>query len=143
MAFKNILVPIDFTDDAQRVLQLAQQLAAETGAHLALLHVGIQTDAALGGAAGTVYHNLADRIEVEQRETLARIARERVPADQPCSQHIRHGEPAAEILACAEEGGHDLIVMGTHGRKGLARMLLGSVAEQVVRDSPIPVLLTR
>ncbi|MFT4978035.1 MAG: universal stress protein A [Myxococcota bacterium] len=143
MAFKNILVPVDFTDDARRVLAKAQELAAETGAHLALLHVGVSTDAVLSGAAGSVYHNLAERIESEQRETLSRMATELVPAEQPYSQHLRHGEPASEIVACAEEGGHDLIVMGTHGRRGLARMLLGSVAEQVVRSSPIPVLLIR
>jgi len=143
MAFKNILVPIDFTDDGRRVLKVAQELASCTDAHLALLHVGVVTDAALGGAAGTVYHHLAEQIEGEQRATLARIAEESVPAEQACSQHLRHGEPALEILACAEEGGHDLIVMGTHGRSGIARVLLGSVAEQVVRNGAIPVLLVR
>ena len=147
MAFKNILVPTDFTEPSLRAVRLACQLARETGAHIAILHVGVdagsQSDIAMAGASGVVYAELSAKLEAEQRATLDRIADEEVPDGVPSSKHLRYGEPATRILERLGEGEHDLIVMGTHGRKGLARVLLGSVAEKVLRDSPVPVLLTR
>ena len=148
MAFKNILVPVDFTDTARRALQIARGLALETGGQLTVLHIGIpggQVDALMtGSAAGVVYQDLARKIEAEQQDVLDKLVQEELPGDAPAAETLlRRGDPATEILALLEEGRHDLLVMGTHGRKGLARVLLGSVAEQVLRDSPVPVLLTK
>lgn len=148
MAFQNILVPVDFTETSRRALRLARTLALETGGHVAVLHVGIpagQVDALMvGSAAGMVYQDLARKIEAEQQEGLVKLLEQELPdAEPPRSRHLRRGDPATEILAQIEEGQHDLVVMGTHGRKGMARVLLGSVAEQVLRGCAIPTLLTK
>ncbi|MEL6342441.1 MAG: universal stress protein [Myxococcota bacterium] len=147
MAFQNILVPTDFTEPSYRALRLACQMARPIGAHVAILHVGVdagsQSDIAMAGASGAVYANLSARIEAEQRATLERISTQEIPEGVPSSTHLRYGDPATCVLERLQTGDHDLVVMGTHGRKGLARVLLGSVAEKVLRDSPVPVLLTR
>lgn len=144
MPFDDILVAVDLGEQARDVVQAARDLAATTDAAITVLHVG---HSALLMAppvhAGAAYPQLTLHAEQAGRAALEALAEDLVPDGQACQIALRQGDPADEIVACAEENNHDLIVMGTHGRKGLARLLMGSVAEQVVRHSSVPVLLVR
>jgi nucleotide-binding universal stress UspA family protein len=80
--------------------------------------------------------DLTDQIAAAARSSLEKLAAEQ----GGLRSELRCGDPAAEILRAIDELKPELVVMGTHGRRGLARLLLGSVAEKVVRSSPVPVL---
>jgi nucleotide-binding universal stress UspA family protein len=86
---------------------------------------------------------IKDHMAQEAHDALERIRREEIPSDVDARLVVREGFVPEEIVAEAENGGHDLVVMGTHGHTGLERVLLGSVAERVIRACPIPVLVTR
>jgi nucleotide-binding universal stress UspA family protein len=137
IALKNILVPTDFGEAAEAALRYGRALAETFGADLHLLHV---MDASLFLA------RFADpaAIEAATQEQL----RDRLDASEPrrFSTHavLRKSEPAPEaIVRYAKSASIDLIVMGTHGHKGAAHMLMGSVAERVVRTAPCPVMVVR
>jgi nucleotide-binding universal stress UspA family protein len=135
-----ILVPTDGSSEVDAVLDHAAKLAAVHDADLHALYVintagyaGLPGDAAIGGL---------DAMMNEQGEAALDRAAER--ADGRLTERVLvEGTPSAEIVAYADEAGCDLIVMGTHGRGGIDRLLLGSVAERVVRTSPVPVLTVR
>ena len=144
--FTHILVPTDFAPASDAALVCARNLAAKYGARLSMLHV-LTNPEATGMWTPEVYVPAS----LEARERLAREARERVEraltADErrrsDVTIQIRIGSVAGDILEFAREQHVDLIVMGTHGRRGLSHLLLGSVAEQVLRSAPCPVLTTR
>jgi len=143
MLAKRILVPIDFSPASEHALDYACELAAKLDATVHVLHVvSVPT---LGvpelGAAMTadVIDQMLRDAEAELGRTLAARAG-RVKLGEPL---LRTGDPRDVILHTAEELRCDLIVMSTHGRRGVARALMGSVAELVVRIAPIPVLTVR
>ena len=140
--FKHVLVPVDFSESSARALDVAVDLAARYGASLTLVHA-CETPVYGYSPAGAIPFDyltpLQDAAGRELREALAAI-HARCPDARAL---LRSGVPADEILATAAERGADLIVMGTHGRRGIRHMLLGSVAERVVRASPVPVLTVR
>jgi nucleotide-binding universal stress UspA family protein len=134
--FKNVLVPIDFGPGAQAALDLALTVASSAGAKLTLFHaytipMPIYSEAAWAPA---------DTLERESRKALDEALAKTRKSYPRAEAILVCGDPAHEIVAAATKGGADLIVMGTHGRRGLSRVLLGSVAEKVVRLSPVPVL---
>ena len=136
----NILVPTDFSETAEKALDYAVVLAAKLDARIHLLHViGIP---ALGvpelGVAMTssMIGTLVADAQVALDQLVAR-RRDKVPFG-PTLQ--RTGDARDMILQAAKEVGADLIVIGTHGRRGLSRMLLGSVTDAIVRMAPCPVL---
>jgi nucleotide-binding universal stress UspA family protein len=139
MTFKNILVPTDFGEADARALDMAIAIAAKFESHLTLLHAnGIPSSAVSAYADGLV-------LPTEDMEELARKDLQAVVAGAKARYPSIEGvlaseEPFQAILDVAKSRDADLIVMGTHGRRGLARALIGSVAEKVVRLSPIPVL---
>lgn len=134
MFAKKILFPTDFSHLSDAALQHASTLARETGATLIILHVE-EPPIAYGG--GEMYYGVPDPDQQEMHRMLNEVR----PADLgvPCEHHLVTGDPAAEIVKMAEHDHVDMIVMGTHGRTGVSRMLMGSVAEQVVRRAPCPV----
>lgn len=144
MRYKRIFVPIDGSRVSTRGLAEAIRLARLTGARIRLLHVIDQmvwTDA-LDGTAGTA--SLIDSLRAGGKRTIrnarAVTQRHRVKADALLVEEL--GIRVADvILKEARKWGADLIVMGTHGRRGIDRMLLGSDADRVIRRSPISVLL--
>jgi nucleotide-binding universal stress UspA family protein len=138
---KNILVPTDLSEGAEQALDYACELARTLGAQIHLLNViGIP---ALGvpelGVALTA--SMIDDLVVGNQDALDRLASTR--ATQMGQVMVRTGDARDVINQTAKELGVDLIVMGTHGRRGISRALLGSVAENVVRTAPCAVLTVR
>ncbi len=135
----HILVPHDFSETAGHALDLAISLAAALGARLTIVHayevVSYAYAEGLNLAAETVSE--IDRLSRIGLEKLAARARER---GVDVSVALRQGHPWRQIVEVAKESKADMIVMGTRGRTGVARMLMGSVAERVVRTAPCPVL---
>ncbi|HXX69353.1 MAG TPA: universal stress protein [Polyangiaceae bacterium] len=134
--FTNILVATDFGKPAARATQLAAALAEAFGAKLTLLFV-FSVPPTMGLVGGPLP---IEELRARARKTLdAETARleERLPG---VTSLMRTGSPWEEILQEAKELGADLIVLGTHGRQGLPRALIGSVAERVLRMASIPVL---
>lgn len=140
-----ILVPTDFSATADAALDYAFGLAERFGASVQLLHVlddpfiyeGISAEAYISEAPLTRTAMLEDA-----REKLGHRAGPRAP-QVPIETEVLFGHGARTIAEYAAERGIDLIVMGTHGRTGIAHVLLGSVAERVVRTAPCPVLTVR
>jgi universal stress protein A len=132
--FTKILCPVDFDQNSAQALRFACKLL-DLGGTLYLLHVVPQ----------------ADRPGFEQYPPISELAQENLDnfarkqiGDQIVRQLlVRVGDPAAVSVRLAEELGVDLIVMATHGHKGLVRIVLGSVAERVLRDAKCPVLTLR
>jgi nucleotide-binding universal stress UspA family protein len=137
-----ILVATDFSEHADRALAYAAELAVGLEAELRLLHaVSIP---ALGiPAMGVSYPAMEDSIVKEAKEALAALEVRYRGRVRIAGTHLEVGDPRDVIDRVAEETRADLIVMGTHGRRGLRRVLLGSVAEAVVRSAPCPVLIVR
>ncbi len=133
---RTILFPTDFSPQAEYVFPLACAMARDYGARLVLLHVKPPLPILYGDTV-LVPPESPEMIE-NLREQLRRLG-ETEPGVR-VEPAVREGEPANEILAAAHEEACDLIVMGTHGRTGVGRLLLGSVAEQVMRKAHCPVL---
>jgi nucleotide-binding universal stress UspA family protein len=140
-----ILVPTDFSKWSQNALTYGVAFAERFGADIHLLHV-VQDLALFIPEAVMLAPPLTPPIE--QFVTAARAALERVVTELALPAvrihpEVAEGVPFDEIIRCARARDIDLIVMGTHGHTGLAHMLLGSVAEKVVRKAPCPVLTVR
>lgn len=140
---KNILVPTDLSEAAEAALDYACELAAKLDATVHLVNViGIP---ALGipelGVALTA--TMIDNIVAENQQALDELAARKRGAARIGQVLLRTGDARDVIHQTAREVGADLIVMGTHGRRGVTRALLGSVAESVVRTAGCPVLTVR
>ncbi len=140
MLFRKVLCPIDFSEHSLTALEVALKVVQQNDAALYLLNVAPMP----AGAAGfqPVPLDPYPIVEKDRREQLEKLAREQIPAAVRCETLVTSGDPAERVLETARGLGADLIVMGTHGRKGLGHLVLGSVAERVVRESPIPVMTT-
>lgn len=135
MQIKKILFPSDFSTTSDAGMALATSLARDAGATLLIVHVE-EPPAAYGG--GEMYYGIPNPDNAELTKMLQAV----VPSDPSVSYEHRlvSGDPASEIVRLAEDEDVDLIVLGTHGRTGLKRLLMGSVAEAVVRRATCPVL---
>jgi nucleotide-binding universal stress UspA family protein len=139
MVFQHILVPFDFGEVADHALDVAVRLAAPLEAKITVFHAS-WLPASAPVSFGEGFEWPTDEFEKHARETLARVVAKAKARYARIDGLVVKGEPREEILANAARLGVDLIVMGTHGRRGMARALLGSVAERIVRTSPVPVL---
>lgn len=141
-AIEKIVVPIDFTEASERAARYACALARRVGASLHLIHV---LEAPAFGS------RLFEAHAAERRERLYQSARLRLGAlvarlgTDPCpiATEVRYGTPADSIGEAARHYGASLVVMATHGRRGLAHLMAGSVAERVMRTAACPVLVVR
>ena len=140
IALRKILVPHDFSDTSEAAVRYAIALAHNFGAQLCLLHV---SDRAKFEMATEFPLGLDGTLDDAVRERLLKILTPREQIEFKPSFELRAGAPAAEIVKYAKEADVDLIVMGTHGRGFVAHVVLGSVAEKVVRTAPCPVLTVR
>ena len=143
MLVQHILVPIDFSATADRALEYAIALAQQLHARLTLLHVLHLTPLETGDILTAPHGDYVQTLETEAQHllqaSLERVQRVGLQGDAL----LANGTPAQTIMDTAGEQGVDLILMGTHGRTGLTHVLLGSVAEHVVRQAPCPVLVIR
>ncbi len=142
-AIERILVPTDFSDCAAAAADLAARLARQLGAADELVTV-VDTSPLLEVYGDVQYRD--ERIAYirdKARQELGAFARKHFAGVDRVRQDVRDGNTFLEILQAAKDTGSDLIVMGTYGRTGLAHLLIGSVAEKVVRKSPVPVLTVR
>ena len=143
IAIKNILAATDFSDVAEAALSYGRTLAEQFSATLHVVHVveDIALRAVTADGFITVMPELQRELEEAARKQLD-TALSRVPsrAPKPVARVVTSNTTAEAIVTYAREARVDLIVIGTHGRGGMSRLLLGSVAERVVRTAPCPVL---
>ena len=140
MNITRMLVPTDFSAHAEAAVAYARDLARLTHATIHLLHV-VEDPLAAGVWSSEMYTAEIAGLQVNLVRDAENRLRDSVPAATgTVTTEVRTGHSAREILAAARERGIDLIVMGTHGRTGLAHVVMGSVAERVVRLAPCPVL---
>ena len=136
--FERILCPVDF-DDNSMALDYARELAAHGGGKLFLVHVVMPIPPPPNLPIEPYPPASVDKAKVR----LEGIAKERLEGKVPYEFCVKVGNPAEEIISTSAEVGAQLILMATHGRRGLKHLVLGSVAERVVRESRVPVLTLR
>jgi nucleotide-binding universal stress UspA family protein len=136
---ETILVPHDFSETTEPALAFAITIAAKFGARVTLVHAYERPSYAY---PDSLVEDFDFETEVHRAalKALDGVAARIRTAAIPIAVLLRKGAPWVEIVAAAEQTKADLIVMGTHGRRGVSRALLGSVAEKVVRTAPCPVL---
>lgn len=144
--YRRLLWPTDFSRLANAVLPHATRLAARSGAELAILHVlSPAAFFAIPELSGVAWDQLERGNRAVAQAKLKRLT-DRVKAELPRTRVesvLAEGDPASEILRTAKRLKCDLILIATHGRSGLAHLLIGGVAERVVRTAPCPVLTVR
>jgi universal stress protein A len=142
---QKILVPIDFSEASERAAHYAAALARRLGASLHLVHV---LEPAAMATGPFEFYEAPTREELNRHywDTRSRLigVATRVEGDfLRVSSEVRHGTPADCIRAATFDYGADLVIMSTHGRSGLSHLVMGSVAEQVIRTARCPVLVVR
>ena len=139
---KRILVPTDLSEGAAQALDYACELARTLDAEVHLLNVVGVPSLGVPELGVALAATMIDQLVVENQTALDDLVQTRCTARTGPAM-VRSGDPREVITRTAEEIGADLIVMGTHGRRGISRALLGSVAETVVRSAPCAVLTVR
>ena len=144
--FKNILLPTDGSEGVMKAINVAVGIALEFKASIHVLTVVEPPSMTLAysGLSGLAEAEILEQLNDEGKKILERTEKliQTAGLDE-VDGLVEEGHPAERILRYAKEHKIDLIVMGTHGRRGLNRILLGSVAEEVVRRSPVPVITVR
>ena len=144
--FSKILVPVDGSPPSDGALKLALALAKDQGATLTAVHV-VETNrivATMGTGSYGVDPTPVIKALRSAGESILSVAQERAQAENvPATGELFEGDSVMLILDRCKSAGSELIVMGSHGRSGIARMLFGSVAEGVLRQSTVPVLVVR
>ena len=143
MTQQHILVPTDFSASAEQALDYAIMLATRLHARVTLIHVIAPVFWGTGETTALPPPTYCAEVEANAQQGIeAALTRVRT-AGLEGQTMVVYGVPFERIIAAARDQGVDLIVMGTHGRTGLSHLLVGSVAERVVRLAPCPVLVTR
>ncbi|MEJ2688350.1 MAG: universal stress protein [Deltaproteobacteria bacterium] len=156
LPFKKFLAPVDFSNHASRALVGATELAAHFGGRLYVLHVVAPLpvmapvdvgDFGLGAPAGSIggldIAAYQEQLFNGSRSALEKLVKKTVPAGIEFEVITELGDAATVIVEIAEREKIDCIVISTHGLTGLSHLLMGSVAEKVVRHAPVPVLVVR
>jgi nucleotide-binding universal stress UspA family protein len=138
-----ILVPVDLMEGSRAVIDYAVQLARPFNAAIEVMHAWeppqyVAPDLLVAAPGWNPQSLEKTALETARKELTALISS--LDAPVPITHRLEVGEPASAVLRAAEVGGFDLIVMGTHGRRGLPRLLLGSVAQKVIARAHCPVL---
>lgn len=133
--YDTILIPTDGSPGSERAVEHAVELAETYGATLHALYVVDDSQVPVAAAEA-----LDDELAARGKEAIDVIRTSTADSDVAFVSALRRGDPTEEILRYRDEIGADLVVMGTHGRTGIERHLLGSVTERVVRSSPVPVV---
>ena len=142
--FKQLLVAVDFSDPSIRALQVAREIATRLNAKLQIVHFVPMRVMDMGMEGGVDFIEEIHQTELaEAKIKLENFIKDHTTTDDEVEQHLRSGEPAAEVNPMAHELGSDMIIIGTHGRTGLKHLLMGSVAESILRSADVPVLCVR
>jgi len=146
MQIRSILLPTDFSDCGNYALSYAASLARTFGASIICVHV-IEPMVPTVGYSGMTeplpIADITDQLEYSAERELPKLAQRKEVAGLQIEELIVHGEAASEIVRVAKERNVDLIVVSSHGRTGLGRILFGSTAEAVVRHASCPVLVVK
>lgn len=141
--FRNILVPVDGSPPSDAAISLALQVAADESATVTFAHVLEVAKLVAMASPSSIDPSFAiDAAQTAAKEILDRAKGMASGSKVITSSVLLEGDRVSELLALAQERKVDLIVVGSHGRGGISRALLGSVAEGILRSSPIPVLVT-
>lgn len=140
--YDHILVPTDGSAETRPAVEHAVNLAAAHGATIHALYV-LNTASYASVSVDASWEGVSDMLRDEGEEAVEAVADLARAEGVEVLTTLRTGSPSQEIVRYAESEGCDLIVMGTHGRGGIDRLLLGSVAERVVRSSSVPVMTVR
>jgi len=143
LPIKRILVPTDFSARSRPAIHAAIELAREFSAELKVVHVIGPMPAAMPtspGEAAVSVEIYRDALHDDSRRALDDLVKQWIPEDVTCSTALEWGTPAESIVDAANTSHSDLIVICTRGMTGLSRLVMGSVAERVVRLSDVPVL---
>jgi nucleotide-binding universal stress UspA family protein len=138
--YENVLVPTDGSPSTDHAVRHALDLAQRYGARLHALYV---VDTAAVASLETGSEVVLDSLHEEGERAVERVATAAADAGVEAETHVVTGPPARRIVSFADDEGMDLVVMATHGRRGVERFLLGSVTERVVRTADVPVLTVR
>lgn len=145
MQIRTILVPTDFSEYADYALTWARQMAADSHAKIILFHVAVPISPL--AFPDSVYLPELQRVEAEMladaEKRMAECVKKQGGSTVVMETRVVVGQPVSEICQVAGREQADLIIMGSHGRTGLAHLLLGSVAERVMRQASCPVLVAR
>lgn len=140
-SFRKILIAVDAEPIAAHAADVGAALARALGAEVALIHI-VESPMGYAEASGVPAGELIARSKEGGSQLLAEF-RQQVSAPSGALDFLRVGRPGVEIVKAATEWPADVVVIGSHGRGGVERTLLGSVAETVVRHAPCPVLVVR
>ena len=141
MSFQRIIIAVDGSAFSARAANVGFELARSLGAEVALVHV-IDPSVVVAPEGGYPAGELVALAEQDGKRLLAGFS-QRASIEPPPLEFVQVGKPATEIVRAAKEWPGDLIVIGSHGRGGVERLLLGSVAEAVMRHATCPVLVVR
>jgi nucleotide-binding universal stress UspA family protein len=142
--FKTILVAVDFSDPSIKALQVARDIGTRLNAKLHIVHFVPMRIMDMGMEGGVDFIEEMHQSELaEARIKLEKFITDHTTGEDEIEQHLRSGEPAAEINPVASELVVDMVIIGTHGRTGLKHLLMGSVAESILRTADVPVLCVR
>jgi nucleotide-binding universal stress UspA family protein len=140
ISIRTILVPTDFSDCSRYAFQLAAALAKEQPAHLIVIHVSQKLDSMVA------YSNIFPHLQPQEYKDYLLKLMHTFQVDDPkisLEYYLVEGEPTREILRMAEKSACNMIIMGTHGRTGIERLILGSVAEHILRKAACPVVTVK
>ena len=141
---KKIVVPVDFSEPSERAAHYAAALARRLGASLHLIHA-LEPSPVTRGPVESSESLSAERLDDTYWAARTRLGAlsGKLALEGQISMEVRPGFPSEVITAAATDLGADLVVMSTHGRSGLSHLLMGSVAERVIRSAACPVLVVR
>ncbi len=139
--FKCVMFPVDFSEHCDRAAAHAAWFTLSSGGILHLVHVIANPADELYTPEEVPHWVMVEHAEKRAREMLERSAQECLPAECPREFHVRSGDPYEKLMEVAASLSPDLIVMSSHGRGGVAHLVMGRVAEKVVRHAPCPVFI--
>lgn len=137
---RRILCPVDFSEPSEVAFDYAVELAGKFGADVQLVHVYQLPVYALPDGAMMAGPEFTTKVTTELTKAIEALAAKKAESGVKVETHLIEGIPYREVTRLSEELEADLVVMGTHGRTGIRHLLLGSVAERVVRSSKVPVI---
>ncbi len=141
--FRRILIAVDFSETSLRAIQVGGELASRLGAEVFILHVVDDRPVAVGPGLAVDLTSVEASVLEATKDRLLHLVQDVLPKPVARTVLVKPGIPHGEVLATATERQVDLVVVGTHGRTGISRAILGSHAETIVRRSPVPVLVVK